>query len=439
MDTLHNQYLLVPQRNTLPGRNRTSLLEIELRQLHLLAGEQIIELGIKQLQVHCLQRLEIIIAVAVLRRMLAVDEIIVQFNDLRHHSEDTALQRKAQRRRRLSARRRTGDEHRLHLVAARINLIRDSRIFTLMKSLREIDQTHRIALGNGPVQCSYPIDPHYGTPVRICRQCGSDLRLRLHRNHLGEITLRRELKAKAISKRQQVEHFQITRRRKQRTMKGIYLTIKKIHTADKLAQRLLELRLVRLVVFLEQGLGSRSLDLFLDERHVGIHNLMHAFLDGHQIRITQPDRHTSPILTQLHVTDIAIQTARKGMVNDEHLVRKQFPDSILQDETKRAQIGAAPVRMIVTDKFHFMGHRQPIVELLQLMVHKCREHRIFHPGFLIRHSLADLIGKISEPLQERNLITLSVIDQKNIEFISLNHFIYHLLIFHQALLSDTAL
>ena len=79
--------------------------------------------------------------------------------------------------------------------------------------------------------------------------------------------------------------------------------------------------------------------------------------------------------------------------------------------------------MIVTDKFHLMGHRQPIIELLQLMVHKCREHRIFHPGFLIRHSLANFIGKISEPLQERNLVTLSVIDQKNIEFISLNHFI----------------
>ena len=150
---------------------------------------------------------------------------------------------------------------------------------------------------------------------------------------------------------------------------------------------------------------------------------MHALLDGRQIRITQPDRHASPVLAQLHVTDIAIQTARKGMVNDQHLVRKQFPDCVLQDKAERTQISTTAIRMIVTDKFHLMGHRQPIVEFLQLMVHKCREHRIFHPGFLIRHSLADLIGKISEPLQERNLITLSVIDQKNIEFISLNHFI----------------
>ena len=150
---------------------------------------------------------------------------------------------------------------------------------------------------------------------------------------------------------------------------------------------------------------------------------MHALLDGRQIRITQPDRHAPPVLAQFHVTDIAIQTARKRMVNDKHLVRKQFPDCVLQDKAERTQVSTTAIRMIVTDKFHFMGHRQPIIEFLQLMVHKCREHRIFHAGFLIRHSLADLIGKISEPLQERNLITLSGIDQKNIEFISFNHFI----------------
>ena len=38
-------------------------------------------------------------------------------------------------------------------------------------------------------------------------------------------------------------------------MEGIHLTVKEIHAAHKLTQRLLELRLVRLVVFLEQRLG----------------------------------------------------------------------------------------------------------------------------------------------------------------------------------------
>ena len=77
--------------------------------------------------------------------------------------------------------------------------------------------------------------------------------------------------------------------------------------------------------------------------------------------------------------------------------------------------------MIVTDKFHFMSHYHTIVQLFQHVVYQCCQYRIFDACLGILYCLACLFRKISEPFQERDLMSLSVIDQKNIELISLDH------------------
>ena len=56
--------------------------EVELRELHLLACEQGVELAVEQLHVHRPETFEILLAVLIQRGLFPFDEIIVQFYDL---------------------------------------------------------------------------------------------------------------------------------------------------------------------------------------------------------------------------------------------------------------------------------------------------------------------------------------------------------------------
>ena len=106
------------------------------------------------------------------------------------------------------------------------------------------------------------------------------------------------------------------------------------------------------------------------------------------------------------------------MVYHQDLVRKQLTHSVLQHEAQGTQIGAPSVRMIVSDELHLVSHRQLEVEFLQFVVHQCREHGIYHSCSVIFDDRADLPGKITEFLEQRQLITPPVIDKENFKFVS---------------------
>ena len=58
------------------------------------------------------------------------------------------------------------------------------------------------------------------------------------------------------------------------------------------------------------------------------------------------------------------------------------------------------------------------------MVHQSSQNRVFHPGLGILHGSAHLIGKVTEPLEERHLIMPPVIDKEYIESISFSHIFF---------------
>ena len=70
-------------------------------------------------------------------------------------------------------------------------------------------------------------------------------------------------------------------------MEGICVTIKEIHTAYKLAERLLELSFFRLVILLEHLLRRYGIYLLLPERHVGRDYFLHPALDGGQLLLRE--------------------------------------------------------------------------------------------------------------------------------------------------------
>ena len=65
------------------------------------------------------------------------------------------------------------------------------------------------------------------------------------------------------------------------------MSVKEIHTAYELAERLLELSFFRLVILLEHLLCPYGIYLLLPERHVGRDDFLHSALDRRQLLLRQ--------------------------------------------------------------------------------------------------------------------------------------------------------
>ena len=97
MDSLHNEYILLFEFHPVALESADASLEVESWNLHLLAREQVVQLCIEKIEVHRMKRLEVIVPVLVLRSVLAIDEIVVKFDDLRVQPENLALLRETER------------------------------------------------------------------------------------------------------------------------------------------------------------------------------------------------------------------------------------------------------------------------------------------------------------------------------------------------------
>ena len=266
--------------------------------------------------------------------MLPVHEIVVQLDNLRHEAQNPALESYPERRRRLSARRRTGDKHRLYPATLCINLVRNRRIIPLVKRLCHIDQIYGLSIAYRAVQGSDTIYPDHRTPVRIFGQRSRDLGLRLHRNNPVEITGARELQTESLRERNDIEYLQITRRRKQWSMECIYLTVKEIYAADEFPERFEQLRLVRLVICQKKPLRLVARHLFLPERKVSLHERMHLLFYSGQCLCIDFQGGAPSVFLQFRFIYSAIQPAWQRMVHNQDFVRENFPDSILQYKTQ---------------------------------------------------------------------------------------------------------
>ena len=104
VDAFHEEHVVLFQLHP-PGlvEDGLALFEIEFGDNHFPAREQVVQVFVQKLHVHCSQRLEIIFPLLVLRGMLAVYEIIVQLYHLGVQAQHLALLRDAERTARLAA------------------------------------------------------------------------------------------------------------------------------------------------------------------------------------------------------------------------------------------------------------------------------------------------------------------------------------------------
>ena len=170
MDAFHDEDIFLVQFHEIAVEITFAFLEIETWDFHFLAVQQIIQLPVEEVQVHGMQGLEVVVAFLVFRCMFAVDEVIVQFDDLRHEAEDADLVRKAFGRRGLSAGGRAGDENDLHTAAAFVDAVGDLCILAFVQGFRHVDQLHDLVVQHDLVQGADAFHAHDVAPVGIFLQ-----------------------------------------------------------------------------------------------------------------------------------------------------------------------------------------------------------------------------------------------------------------------------
>ena len=91
MDAFHEEYVVLFHLHEVACEMPAPFLEVESRQFHPFSVEQGVQLAAEEVKIHGSEGLEVVFSVLVLRRILPVHEIIVEFYHFRVQAEHLAL------------------------------------------------------------------------------------------------------------------------------------------------------------------------------------------------------------------------------------------------------------------------------------------------------------------------------------------------------------
>ena len=117
-----------------------------------------------------------------------------------------------------------------------------------------------------------------------------------------------------------------------------------------------------------------DMQFYFRERQVGRDNLLHLLLDPVQFFVAEEVRPGTAVLHAGALMQFAVQAAGQGVVDHQEFLRVQFPDGLLQDEAEGAEVGPAPVRMVVGDELYLVEHHQVVGQFLEFVVHQGGDH-----------------------------------------------------------------
>ena len=280
----------------------------------------------------------------------------------------------------------------------------------------KVDQVDSFPSLDSPVEGANAFHSYNRAPVGMPFEGSGNLGLFLHRLDPGGPAFHRILQAEPVLEPGDGETAEIACRRHERTIECVCNLFRAINCliADEIyaecisSERFHKPCLDRLSVFFEDTYRFFGCQFPFLQRQVFLDDFLHSCPDGGQIlHIERMDDRSSvfsgrlgfgcPVRSLFPFMDLAVQAARKGIVDDKGLVGVEVPHGFLQDEAKGADIGTPSVGMVVAYEFHLMRHHHPEVEFFQLMVDKGGEYR--HGSFAVacRHafpvSLVIRIGK----------------------------------------------
>ena len=214
MYSLYEQYTVVLQLYGMPLVLAASQFKVIARQLHLLAAEYAVEVGVELLKVESVKRFIVVIAVGVARSIYSVYEIIVKRYHLRFQQIGHQLYCQTLCSGGFARRRRTCHQH--HTGAATAvtgcNLVADTGYFLVVQRLGHIYQVGCTVTQHLSVEFAHIAHAHNAVELHVVGKCPIHFllsqRLRRHR-FVGGVKAQQQ---HAFLVRNQVEYLQLSGR-----------------------------------------------------------------------------------------------------------------------------------------------------------------------------------------------------------------------------------
>ena len=175
VDAFHEEHVAVLQAETVAIEDAVSLLEVELRDLHLTACEQVGELLVEESHVHGAERFVVTLAVLVDGRIVAVDEVVVQFDYLGLEPQHAGLLGDAQRRTGLAAGGGARHHHDLATATPPEDLVGRLGVLALLTGFAEVDQFDGLSGFEGLIDFLQGVDAYGLAPLFVLRTRGFNL------------------------------------------------------------------------------------------------------------------------------------------------------------------------------------------------------------------------------------------------------------------------
>ena len=149
-------------------------------------------------------------------------------------------------------------------------------------------------------------------------------------------------------------------------------------------------------------------------RVVGVDDFFHPVFQLLDLLVLEVVEGMVPLDDLFGFLEFAVQTARKGVVDDEDLVREEVADGFLEDEAEGTDVAAASLGVAVADEFDFMGDDHPVAQFLELVVDEGGQYRAGRAGLGVTHLRAPFLRNLLEGRAEFGLVAFAVVGTPNL-------------------------
>ena len=239
MDTLYHEDLVVVQTKAASAHLALTQLEVVTWKLYLLAVEQGVHLLVEQVEVQCVEVLEVIVAIGLARRVFAIDEIVVERDGNGLDAVRGQLYGQALTGCRLTAAGRSGDEHHADALSES-NVLGNFGNFLLLQGLADLNELRGVALLYALVQVANGSQANDVLPLMVLLEDGEHLVLMGHLAQLVGMLGGRQTQQKTVEILLQSEEVELRRVDKHRAIVivqvAVNIIIGGIETAGALQQ-----------------------------------------------------------------------------------------------------------------------------------------------------------------------------------------------------------
>ncbi len=247
---LDDKHLVGLQTQLLAAHLGLTSHEVVAWQLHLLAFDEVGEVLVEELEVERIERLEVVLAVLILGRRLAVEEVVVEGDANGPHAVGDELHGESLARRGLAAGGRTGDEHYLY-VMARLDVVSHAHELLVLQGLEDVYHVVGMAGEDGFVQVAHGAYAHLLLPVVILLEHLEHLVLLDERGEFCRLAALRHTEQQTVGEHLQAEGGEQTGACEHGTVVVVRVVVEGIEGGVHLAETLYEVHLGGLAALFE--------------------------------------------------------------------------------------------------------------------------------------------------------------------------------------------